>query len=279
VTQENSQIDNLKRNAVDNISNIPSTKKDDILFSEKPMFFNPTKETNEPLFKELDDKGDLYTQNLKMKGLLDVNEKNSVKSIKEDTTEQKQLQSETGEYTNDSKYSYKEKDHHYNKSYKYDQDKNYFSNKNYNNDKLKSSPKEWTHENHPKYVGTQKKTYTNYNNGLKNDDVWKDFAIVDDGFGLEENYIEGKKINSNNENNNLPNKNFYDSSQKFFTSGKCNLNLEKPQRKKNQHWDYIENRDYNNNVVSNSNTPILEKSNQPKTETKKVFLLVFNIFK
>ena len=104
MTQENSQIDNLKRNAVDNISIIPSTKKDDILFSEKPMFFNPTKETNEPLFKELDDKGDLYTQNLKMKGLLDVNEKNSVKSIKEDTTEQKQLQSETCEYTNDSKY-------------------------------------------------------------------------------------------------------------------------------------------------------------------------------
>ena len=58
------------------------------LFNAKPTFFNPKKETDQPLFKELDEKGDLYTHNLKIKGLLDANKMNEKDStIKNQTSE------------------------------------------------------------------------------------------------------------------------------------------------------------------------------------------------
>ena len=68
--------------------NKPSQKKNDNLFNVKPTFFNPKKETDQLLFKELDKKGDQYTYNLKIKGLLDANKMNEADSrIKNQTHE------------------------------------------------------------------------------------------------------------------------------------------------------------------------------------------------
>ncbi len=174
----------------------------DKTFDVKPTFFNTCKDSSEPSFKQLDTNGDLYTLNLKMKGLLN----NEVeKKTEHQEPAQKPVILESNENTNHSLKSptYK-KEREYNSNYQSNHynDKYHYHNKNNNYyDNKKSISNSFNPEMHPNYTGANKK----YKYHGDAEDIWSQFTPEDEILDIEEEefeqYNRGYHENDNYKNN------------------------------------------------------------------------------
>ena len=237
--------------------NKPSEKKNDNLFNVKPTFFNPKKETDQPLFKELDEKGDLYTHNLKIKGLLDANKKNE-----EDYT----IKNQTCEITENYDTS---KSVNFNKDYGNNFKNNYSKkNNNYNKkNKINHLSTNFNPESHVNYTSSKSINNNNFINNFPNESVWNEFDLIDNEFDIERQ-IEG---DHSYRPNNYSNRKNYHVNQKFYDKSRDQLNLDNP---KNDLWEGLNNRDmFNLDTYSNNETPIVKKTTSEK-EVRKVIILV-----
>jgi hypothetical protein len=193
--------------------NRPPKVKPEKIFDVKPTFFNPCKDSTEPSFKQLDTNGDLYTLNLKMKGLLN-NEKE--KKTEHQEPVQKPVVVESNENTNQSLKSptYK-KERDFNSNYQSNNynDKYHYHNKNNNYyDNKKSVSNSFNPEMHPNYTANKK----NYKYHGDSEEIWNQFTLEEENLDIEEEEFEQYNrgyLENDSYKNNYGNRNDYKSTQ------------------------------------------------------------------